>query len=165
MLLTIMDYSGIINYGVSENLWKEVKMQILSKRLGNGEVKWRGLVIPRRLKHNFPSPEVEFDLWEGKTLYRVKVDKQFRIRLASWFRQHPTIKAGDQVTFLKENGKMRIALVKNFSEPQRGTLDWGQEVIQAIKDGEIHGIIRITQNGFTVEIGEHIKETQIVVAT
>ena len=140
-------------------------MEILSKKLGKGEVKWRGVVIPRAKKNLFPPPGVEFDLAEGKTIHKAKMDNQYRIRLASWFRRHPTIKAGDQVTFFKENGRMHIALSKNFSEPERGTLDWAQEVIEAIKEGEVQGIIRIKKNGFIVEIGKHVKETQIVVGT
>lgn len=140
-------------------------MEILSKRLGKGEVKWKGVVIPRKLKHLFPSPGLEFDLLEGKTAYKAKVDNQFRIRLAPWFRRHATIKAGDQVSFSKKNGKIHITLSKNFTEPEKGTLDWAQEVIEAIREGEVQGIIRIKKNGFTVEIGEHVKETQIMVGT
>jgi hypothetical protein len=140
-------------------------MEILTKKLGEGEAKWKGVVLPRKKKGLFPSPGTEFDLLEGQTIYKANVDKQYRIRLAPWFRKHPTIKAGDQVTFLKQNGKMRIVLSKNFSEPERGTIDWAHEVLQAIRDGEVAGIIRVRKNGFAVEIGENIKETQIIFAT
>jgi len=140
-------------------------MEILTKRLGDGEVKWKGVVIPRAQKGLFPQRGIEFDLLEGRIVYKAKMDNQFRIRLADWFRRHPTIKAGDEVTFRKDNGKIRIGLSKNFSEPERGALDWAQEVLEAIRDGEIHGAIRMSRNGFTVEIGEHVKETQIVLGT
>ena len=149
-------------WNIREFLERAIKMEILSKRLGEGEVRWKGVVIPRAKKELFPQRGIEFDLLEGKTIYKAKMDNQFRIRLATWFRRHPTIKAGDQITFFKENGKMRIALSKNFSKPDKGALDWAKEVLEAIGDREVHGTIRMNKNGFTVEIGEHIKETQII---
>lgn len=164
MLLTRMDCRGMI--GVSENFWKGGKgMEILTKKLGEGEVRWKGVVIPRKKKDLFPSPGTEFDLLDDHTIFKANVDKQYRIRLAPWFRKHPAIKAGDQVTFQKRNGKMHVALSKNFSEPDKGTIDWAKEVLQAIKEGDVQGIIRVRKNGFTVEIGGNIKETQIIFET
>jgi hypothetical protein len=152
-------------WNIREFLEGGIKMEILSKRLGEGEVRWKGVVIPRAKKDLFPERGVEFNLLEGKTIYKAKMDNQFRIRLATWFRRHPTTKAGDQIAFFKENGKIRIALSKNFSKPDRGALDWAKEVLEAIGDGEVHGTVRTSKNGFTVEIGEHIKETQIILGT
>lgn len=140
-------------------------MEILTKRLGNGQIKWGGIVIPRNKTSLFPPPDVEFGLWEGETSYKAKMDNQSRLRVATWFRQHPSIKQGDEVTFRKEKGKIYISLSKNFSKPVQGAINWAQEVIEAIKAGEIHGIIRLKKNGFEVEIGEHIKETQITTET
>ena len=140
-------------------------MEILTKKLGEGQIKWGGIVIPRSKKALFPSPGVEFDLWEGKTTYKAKMDNQSRLRVATWFRQHRSIKEGDEVTFLKEDGKIYVALSKNFLEPTKGVINWAQEVIEAIKDGEVHGIIRMNKKGFTVEIGDHIKKTQIILGT
>lgn len=42
-------------------------------------------------------------------------------------------------------------------------LDWTKEVMDAIETGEIPAIVRTQKGGFTVELGKHIKETQIVV--
>ena len=39
-------------------------MVILKKALGPGEIKWRGIVIPREKKDLFPQPGVLFDLSE-----------------------------------------------------------------------------------------------------
>lgn len=85
-------------------------MVILSKHLGPGEVSWRGIVLPRKQKDLFPSPGVPFDLADEKTTYKVKVDSQYRIRLPEWFGNHPSVKAGDEVVFSKENGTLRIGL-------------------------------------------------------
>lgn len=38
------------------------------------------------------------------TVYRMQVDKQFRLRFQEWLKNHPQVKAGDEVLFLKEKG-------------------------------------------------------------
>jgi hypothetical protein len=137
-------------------------MKILTKKLGPAEVKCRCLVLPRDKKGNFPSPGVEFEILEGKTSHKAKLDNQFRLRAASWFRQHRAVKAGDEITITKDNGSMKISLSRSFSKPENETFGWAHEVLDAIKDGEIFGLVRFTKNGFNVEIGEHVKETQII---
>jgi hypothetical protein len=137
-------------------------MKILTKKLGPAEVKCRCLVLPRDKKGNFPAPGIEFDLLEGKTSHRAKLDNQFRLRAPSWFRQHRAIKAGDEINISKENGFMKISLSRAFSKPESETFSWAHEVLDAIKNREINGVIRINEHGFNVEIGENIKETQII---
>ncbi len=137
-------------------------MKILTKLLGKGEINWKGFVIPRSKTALFPPVGVEFDLLDGKATFKGKMDSQSRIRLAEWFRQHRNLKAGDEVTFFKENGSMRITLSRSFSKPENQTFDWAHEVLDAVRNREINGIIRINGNGFNVEIGEHIKNTQII---
>jgi len=140
-------------------------MEILTKKLGDGQIRWGGVVIPKRKLSLFPADGVEFDLWEGKTAYKAKMDNYSRLRSPSWLHQHPSLKAGDEVTFLKENGKIRIVLSKNFPKPTKSGIDWALEVLEAIRDGEIYGIIRLNKNGYMVEIGDHIKETQVISGT
>lgn len=137
-------------------------MKILTKKLMPAEVKCRCLVLPRDKKGDFPSPGVDFDILEGKATHRAKLDNQFRLRTPSWFRQHRALKAGDEITFSKDNGSIKISLSRSFSKPENETFDWTHEVLDAIKDGEIYGFIKINRNGFNVEIGEHVKETQII---
>ena len=137
-------------------------MKILTKKLGRAEVMCRCIIIPRDKKALFPVPGVQFDIHEGKATYEGKIDKQYRLRSISWFRQHRAIKAGDEVTFFKEDGAIRISLSRSFSKPENETFDWAHEVLNAIRDREIHGIVRIDGNGFSVEIGEHVEQTQIV---
>ncbi len=45
-------------------------MVILSKRIKAGEVRWRGIVIPRSKRDLFPSPGVVFDLSDEKDVYK-----------------------------------------------------------------------------------------------
>ncbi len=140
-------------------------MKILTKKLGKGEIRWGGVVIPRDKTSLFPTPGVEFDLVDEKTRHTAKMDNQSRLRMSSWFRQHRTVKPGDEVTFYRQNGTMRISLSRSFSRPEKETFDWALEVIEAIRDGEIHGVIRLNGSGFSVEIGDHIKKTEVVVGS
>ena len=137
-------------------------MKILTKKLGKGEINWKGVVIPRSKKELFPVPGVEFDLLDGKSVYKAKMDVQSRLRAPDWFKQHRNLKPGDEITFLKENGKMKITLLKNFTDPHKETLDWAEDVIQAIKNDEICARITINKSGFSVEIGDHIKRTEVL---
>ena len=137
-------------------------MKILTKKLKPAEVKCRCIVIPITKRTLFPSPGVEFKLIEGETAYKGRLDSQFRFRAASFFQHHRSLKPGDEVTFLKDNGHMRISLSRYFSKPENKTFSWAHEILDAIKDGEIDGIIIVTGKGFCVEIGEKVKETQII---
>jgi len=137
-------------------------MKILNKKLGPAEVKCRCIIIPADNRTSFPAPGVKFDLFEGKVTHQARLDSQFRLRAPSWFRQHSAVKAGDEVTFLKENGTTRISLSRFFPKPENEAIGWGHEVLDAIKGGEIYGVITLSGNGFSVEIGEHVKETKII---
>jgi hypothetical protein len=119
-------------------------------------------VLPRDKKGFFPTPGVEFDMLEGKTPHLARLDNQFRLRALSWFRQHRAMKAGDEITLSKEDGPILLSLSRSFLKPENDTFDWAHEVLEAVRNGEVHGVIKVSGTGFSVELGEHIKETQIV---
>lgn len=127
-------------------------MVILKKALGTGEIKWRGIVLPRNKKDLFPQPGQPFELSDGKTSYQVKVDKQYRLRLAEWFRNHPELKAGTEVMFSKENGIMTINLNQNTKTETTSLKDLiGRETkegriidIQMTPDGVV-AILQVTK--------------------
>lgn len=133
-------------------------MVILTKALGPGEIKWRGIVIPREKKDLFPQPGVLFDLSDKTTSYKVKVDRQYRIRLAEWFGKHPELKKGDEVVFSRDNGTMCISLAKEVTGETISVKDWlGRET----KEGRIidiqltpHGPVAILQSTKEVSLDE-----------
>ena len=51
-----------------------------------------------------------------------------------------------------------------LTDLEQEVLDWTEDVIKSIRAGEVAAIIRMNKAGFTVELGEHIKETKIVSA-
>lgn len=131
-------------------------MIILTKSLGLGEIRWRGIVIPRGKKELFPPPGVLFDLSDKITTYKVKVDKQYRIRLAEWFGKYSGLKKGDKVIFSKENGTMYISLAKdNKSE----TISLKELLGRETKAGRIIDI-QITPQG-PVAILQSTKEVSL----
>jgi len=140
-------------------------MEILTKKLKKGEINWGGLVIPRSKKNLFPPPGVEFDLLDNNMTFTAKMDDQSRLRMSAWYKQHRAVKPGDEVTLYKENGKIRISLSRYFLKPEKEIFNWAQEVIEAIRGGEIEGIIRLHKDGFCVEIGNHVKKTEIISTT
>ena len=136
----------------------------LTKTIGPAEVKCRCIVIPREKKGFFPPPNTRFDLVDGNITHQAILDRQFRLRAVSWFRQHRSLKAGDEVTFYKENSLIRISILRSFSKPQNESFTWMHDVLNAISDREINGTICLNDHGFSVEIGDHINETQIIVS-
>ena len=85
-------------------------MVVFRKRIRPSEITWGGIAIPRAKKAMFPSPRIPFDLHDEKNTYRVEVDEQFRLRFPKWLKNHPQIKADDEVVLLKENGTFSIRL-------------------------------------------------------
>ena len=141
-------------------------MKLLTKSLGMGEAKYKVVLVPRAKKDLFPPPDQEFDLHEGEAVHKAKVDRQYRLRVPSFFRRHRSIKQGDEVTLSSHNGRIYIALSsRGLTGPEKGIFAWAREVLDSIEIDEVQGIIQTTRSGFTVEIGEHIKQTQIVVGT
>ena len=131
-------------------------MVILTKTLGPGEIKWRGIVIPRNKKDLFPQPGVLFDLHDEITSYRVKLDRQYRIRLAEWFGKHPELKKGDEVVFSRDNGTMNISLAENIKRDTISLKDWlGRET----KEGRIIDI-QLTPDG-PVAVLQSTKEVSL----
>ena len=131
-------------------------MVILTKSLGPGEIKWRGIVIPSEKKNLFPQPGVLFDLSDKTTTYKVKLDKQYRIRLAEWFGKHPELKKGDEVIFSRDNGTMNISLAKDVTGETISLKDWlGRET----KEGRIIDI-QLTPEG-PVAILQSTKEVSL----
>ena len=87
-------------------------MVVFRKRIRPSEITWGGIAIPRAKKAMFPSPRIPFDLHDEKNTYRVEVDEQFRLRFPKWLKNHPQIKANEEVVLLKENGTFSIKLAR-----------------------------------------------------
>lgn len=112
-------------------------MVIFRKKVRPSEIIWGGISTPRAKKAMLPQPRVPFDLRDEKTTYRVELDKQFRLRLPDWLKNHPQVKAGDEVVLLKENGVFSIRLAGNATNKAVSFKDLlGKE----IKEGRITDI-------------------------
>jgi hypothetical protein len=137
-------------------------MNSLTKKIGPAEVKCRCVTIPADKRYVFPGPGAEFDLIEGNTTHRAKLDTQFRLRSASWFRQHKGIKAGDEINFIQENGCVRVSFSRLLFQPESEGFKLSHEILNSIESHEIEGILRIEDSKIVIEIGEHLEATEIV---
>ena len=137
-------------------------MVIFRKRIKRGEIKWGGIAIPRAKKAMFPNPRTPFDLHDEKTIYRVEVDEQFRLRFPEWLKNHPQVKAEDQVVFLRENGTYSIKLAETVTNKSVSLRDLlGKD----IKEGKIidiqqtpSGTVAIVQNTTEVPLDKVLAE-------
>ena len=112
-------------------------MKSFTKKLGKGEIKWGGIVIPHDKASLFPLPGVEFDLFDGQIMYPARMDRQSRLRIPKWFRQHRDITHGDEVTFSLQCGKMHISDSRSFSVLGKELMDLVQQIIDAVHNSEV----------------------------
>jgi len=131
-------------------------MVVFRKRIRPSEIIWGGMAIPRAKKALFPSPRIPFDLHDEKTTYRVEVDEQFRLRFPKWLKNHPHIKADDEVVLLKENGAFSIRLARATTNK---TISLKDLLGRDTKEGKIVDVQQ-TPTG-TVAIVQSIKEVPI----
>lgn len=137
-------------------------MVIFRKRIRRSEIKWGGIAIPRAKKALFPNPRIPFDLHDEKTIYRVEVDRQFRLRFPEWLRNHAQVKADDEVVLLRENGTFSIRLAETMNNKVVSLKDLlGKD----IKEGRIvdiqqtpGGMVAIVQNTTEVPLDKVLAE-------
>ncbi len=63
---------------------------------------------------------------------------------------------------LTASGQLPHPQEPKLSVHEKELLDLFQEILRSIENGEITAIITTKRDGFTVELGEHIKETMII---
>ena len=131
-------------------------MVVFRKRIRPSEITWGGMAIPRANKAMFPSPRIPFDLHDEKTTYRVEVDEQFRLRFPKWLKNHPQIKADDEVVLLKENRTFSIRLARAMMNK---TVSLKDLLGRDTKEGKIVDVQQ-TPTG-TVAIVQNTKEVPI----
>jgi len=131
-------------------------MIVFRKRIRPSEITWGGIAIPRAKKAMFPSPRTLFDLHDEKTTYRVEVDEQFRLRFPKWLKNHPQIKADDEVVLLKENGTFSIRLARAMTNK---TVSLKDLLGKDIKGGKIVDVQKTP--GGTVAIVQSTREVPI----
>ena len=137
-------------------------MVIFRKKIRRSEIKWGGIAIPRVAKDMFPNPRTPFDLHDEKTVYRVEVDNQFRLRFPKWLKSHPQVKADDEVVLLKENETFSMRLAGSMINK---TVSLKDLLGKDIKEGKIvdiqqtpGGTVAIVQNTTEVPLDKVLAE-------
>ena len=92
-------------------------MEILRKQLRPAEVNRRCVCIPKQKWHLFPKVGQSLVILDSEAgcVYEVVVGSQYRLGMASWYREHDEVRPGDEIVFWKENGNMRV----DVSRPKR----------------------------------------------
>ncbi len=129
---------------------------ILSKRLKAGELSGKVIVILKGKKDMFPLPGVEFNLRDERTDYRVTLDRQHRLRLTDWFNNHRSVKAGDEITFYRDEAGVRISL---DNAPPSKTVSFKELLGKNTREGTIIDIQQ-TPKG-TVAIVQSVSEVPL----
>lgn len=98
----------------------------------------------------------------------------------SWFAKHPEIRPGDTITLQRNNGALNLKLTtRKISHPaemferKKGglsifegkVLDLIIEALADIENRGIDAIVKVTDNGISIEWGKHIKSTKIILGT
>jgi antitoxin component of MazEF toxin-antitoxin module len=112
-------------------------MKLFTKKLRKGEIDRKGVIIPRVMRPVFPSPGIEFDLFDGEIKHVAKMDNKSHLQIPSWFQQHRDIMPGDEITLSLQDGKMYISDSRTFSVLEKEVMNFVQEVIDATRNSEI----------------------------
>jgi len=138
---------------------------ILSKKLKAGELKGKVVVIIKGKKDMFPLPGVEFGLRDERTNYRVKLDRQYRLRLTDWFNNHTGVKAGDEIAFYRDDTGVRISL---DNAPPSKTVSFKDLLGKNTREGTIvdiqqtpKGTVAIVQSVSEVPLDRILSELQL----
>ena len=153
-------------------------MEMIVKKLQAAEIKRRSICIPKDKQLLFPGIGEKLILNDELTgsIHETIIGSQYRIRMPSWYEEHNGVQAGDTITLRQDNGTLSVNI-----EPKRMTksaymferrggrlsifegrvLDLIVEAFAEIENNGIAAKVRVTQNGITVEWGDHIKSTEI----
>ncbi len=137
-------------------------MIVFREKIQPSEIRWGGVAIPRAKKAIFPSPATSFKLSDGKSDYQVEIDKQFRLRFPKWLKNHPQIKAGEEIAIMKEKGNFSIKCVRSTTDKTVSLKDLLGRDIEAGKIVDVQqgptGTVVIVQSTTELPIDEVLAE-------
>ena len=154
-------------------------MEILRKELHPAEIKRRCVCVPKEKQPLFPKVGEKLDVKDNETasVHTVTVLSQYRLGMPSFYDEHKGIQAGDTIVFQLDNGGMSVSIEAkttsksvNPFERRPGklsifegkVLDLIITALANIEDGGIEARVTVGDTGITVEWGDHIKSTEII---
>lgn len=144
-------------------------MELFRKELQPAEVKRRCVCVPRDKWHLFPKVGETVIIQDARdgSIYEVIVGSQYRLGMASWYRQHSEIGPGDEIVFRKENGNVRVdaaRLIKPKKEVSLPSLIGreikGKKVID-VKHVAGKGTVLVIQETREMPVDEVLSELEI----
>lgn len=157
-------------------------MEGLTKELHLAEIKRHCICIPKDKQHLFlpVGGKIKARDENTGTSHEVTVGSQCRLGMNSWYAKHPEIRPGDTLSLQRDNGNLNLKLTTRkisraleMFERKKGELSIFEGkvldlIIEALADIENRGIdaiVKVTENGISIEWGKHIKSTKIILGT
>jgi len=155
-------------------------MDAMTKELNRAEIKRHAVCVPKEKQPMFPAIGQTIKITDEQTgsTYDVLVGTQYRLCMRRWYDEHKNVRPGDVIAFRKQDGKMNVSVSPGEgSDPARGrsahgidsssirkqVLDIAMEVLTGIEDGTIRARIVMKENSFSVEWGDGITDSEVVI--
>lgn len=155
-------------------------MEIMTKKLNPAEVRRRAVCVPKEKQPMFPAIGQTLMITDEQSgsAYDVLVGTQYRLCMSRWYDDHKEARPGDEIVFRKQDGMMSVAVSPDDGrDPARGSspqgidssgirrqvLDIAMEVLTGIEDGTIKARVVMKDNSFSVEWGDGITESEVVI--
>ena len=155
-------------------------MEDMTKKLNRAEVRRHAVCVPKEKQAMFPAigQTVTITDEQSGSSYDVLVGTQYRLCMRGWYDEHKNVRPGDVIVFRKQDGKMNVTVSPSDGrDPVRGSsphgidssrirrqvLDIAMEVLTGIEDGTIKARVVMKGNSFSVEWGDGITESEVVI--
>ena len=154
-------------------------MEILRKELHGAEIRRHCVCVPKEKQHLFPKIGEKLAVTDKETgsVHDAVMLSQYRLGMPSWYAENKGIQAGDTIVFRQDNGNVSVSIEPkrrsnsaNLFERRAGklsvfegrVLDLIITAFADIEDGGIAARVTVGDTGITVEWGDHIKTTEII---
>ena len=155
-------------------------MEIMSEKLQPAEVRRHCVCVPKEKQHLFSAVGQKITVEDKETgsIYDVAVGSQYRLGMRSWYSKHNEVRPGDIIVFEQKNSHISVSVLPskassqekvagldkmNRSNIRKDVLDAAINVLSRVEDGTVPGRIRMGDKRFSVEWGEDVKETEIII--
>ncbi len=155
-------------------------MDTMIKELNPAEVKRHAVCVPKEKQPMFPAIGQTVKISDEQTgsTYDVLVGTQYRLCMRCWYDEHKNVRPGDEIIFQKHDGKMNVSVKPgegshlargrrahgvNSGHIRKQVLDIAMDILTGIEDGTIRARVVMCDNSFSVEWGEGITDSEVII--
>lgn len=132
--------------------------------------------MPKENQHLFPAVGQKITVEDKETcsIHDVIVGSQYRLAMSSWYSEHKEVRPGDTVVFERNNSHITVSVQKTGRQTagtgtidrsgiRKSILDEAISILSKVEDESRPARICMGDKRFSVEWGEDIKETEIII--